>query len=164
MSLFRIFGVLLTLAAVTALGACSRAPAVPKTPPPPPAPKGIFISTNDCAATGKLTGDECGKAIDGAIAMHQRLARAYKSLTKCAASEGEDRCDKAVDGMYRARLQAFFVTLSKPPSAEPLYPPKKKPDVAAFRSATQPSISARDEELMVSPAALSIAYANSRLP
>lgn len=150
------------VAAALALAACSSEPAQPKAAAPP-AEKGIFISANDCAASGKLTGDECGAAIDAAVARHEQQSKSYKSLRQCAAAEGEDRCDKTVDGRYRARLQAFFVTMSKPPRAEPLYPPAKK-EILGFRSPTRPSIDATDENLIVSSAAMSIAHQNSQLP
>ncbi len=151
------------VAAAFALSACSDAePAKPQAPAPVVA-KGIFISANDCAASGKLTGDECGEAIDAAVARHEKQSKSYKSLKQCAAAEGEDRCAKTADGGYRARLQAFFIIMSKPPRAEPLYPSTQK-QMIGFRSPTQPSIDANDENLIVSSAAKSIAHQNAQLP
>lgn len=150
------------VAAAFALAACSEEPAQPKAPAAV-VEKGIFISANDCAASGKLTGDECGEAIDAAVARHEEQSKSYKSLKQCAAAQGEDRCAKTADGSYRTRLQAFFIIMSKPPRAEPLYPPTKK-ETVGFRSPTQPSIDANDENLIVSSAAKSIAHQNSQLP
>lgn len=145
-----------------ALTACSDAPSAPKDAPPPP-PRGIFISANDCAEAGKLTGDECGSAIDAAISTHETKTKGYKSLKQCVAAEGKDRCAKTVDGQYRPRLQAFLIVLAKPVRSEPLYPPKKGKTLG-FRSPTLPAVDASDESLIVSSAALTIAHENSRLP
>lgn len=145
-----------------ALAACSDAPSAPKEAAPPP-PRGIFISANDCAAAGKLTGDECGGAIDAAIAAHESKTKGYKTLKQCDAAEGKDRCTKTVDGQFRPRLQAFLIVMAKPVKAEPLYPPKKGKTLG-FRSPTLPAVDASDESLIVSSAALTIAHENSRLP
>ncbi|MFN0218423.1 MAG: DUF1190 domain-containing protein [Hyphomicrobium sp.] len=146
-----------------ALVACGKSSSAPKVPAAP-VQKGIFISVNDCAETGKLTGDECGKAIDDALAMHEKQAKAYTTARQCESGEGADRCDKTVDGKFRPRLQAFLVTMSKPPKAEPLYPTQKKKKFVGFRSPTQPAIDASDEALTVSAAAMTIAHQNSALP
>ncbi|MGQ0457002.1 MAG: DUF1190 domain-containing protein [Hyphomicrobium sp.] len=156
------FRVCLALAPL-ALAACSEAPKAPKAPAAP-VPKGIFISSNDCAETGKLTGDECGAAIDSALAMHEKQSKSYDTAKLCAAAEGADRCDKTVDGKFRPRLQAFLVTMSKPPKAEPLYPPAKKKRMVGFRSPTLPAIDASDEAFIVSASALRLAHQNSSLP
>ena len=72
--------------------------------------RGIFISATDCAATGKLTLDECGDAIDKAVAEHDAHAPVFAQLDRCESAFGDDRCDKGFDQRYRPRLQAFFVT------------------------------------------------------
>ncbi len=123
-------------------------------------PRGIFISASDCADAGKLTLDECGQAIDMAVALHEKQAPFYTSLQKCVAAEGSDFCDKTVDG-YRARLQAFLVTLNpKRPTAAPLYP--SKPGSPGFRSAAKEAVDATDESLNVSVAALTVANENGK--
>lgn len=128
----------------------------------PEAPKGIFISAMDCADSGKLTIEECGRAIDKAVAQHEALAPSYKSLRSCVAVEGPDRCVKGVDEEYKLKLQAFFVTMSKPAVAIPLYP--SQGGAAGFRSPTKQSINAIDDTYSISVAALTVANENTRLP
>ena len=110
------------LAVCAALGGCGDA-SQPEAKARHPVEHGVFISARDCAATGKLTVDQCGQAIDAAVARHEAEAPSYGSLSQCEATVGADRCDKGVDGRYRLRLQAFFVTMAIPAHAVPLYPP-----------------------------------------
>lgn len=128
----------------------------------PPAERGIYISASDCADGGKLSAEQCAQAIDQAVAIHEQTAPGYKTLSQCIAAEGAERCDKTVDGAYRARLQAFFVTISNPPHGVPLYPPAGSS--IGFRSPSRQAVSARDESLHVSLAALTLAHENSKLP
>ena len=72
------------------------------------------------------------------------------------------RCDRIGDKEYRARVQAFFVTMSDPATAVPLYPPQGS--TAAFRSPSKQELSAKDETLKMSNAAMSVAYENAKLP
>lgn len=148
------------LASAVLLTACGDA-APPPPPPPPPSEKGLFISATDCAESGKLSAELCAQAIDTAVAIHEQQAPAFKSLRQCAAAMGPDRCDKSVDGHYRARLQAFFVTMSNPPDAFPLYPGVN--GFIGFRSATKEAIDARNEDLVVSTAAMTVANENALL-
>jgi Protein of unknown function (DUF1190) len=128
----------------------------------PPAERGIFISATDCGASGKLSAELCGQAIDAAVAIHEQQAPVYRTLRQCQAAEGPERCDKTVDGQYRARLQAFFVVMSDPPSALPLYPSTQ--GQIGFRQATRQAVDARDENINVSVAALTLANENAKLP
>ena len=128
----------------------------------PPAERGIYISASDCADGGKLSAEQCGQAIDQAVAAHEQTAPGYKTLSQCIAAEGAERCDKTVGGAYRARLQAFFVTMSNPPHGVPLYPPAGSS--VGFRSPSRQAISAKDETLHVSLAALTLAHENAKLP
>lgn len=147
------------LAAAFAAGCGQAPPAVKKAAAP--IEKGIFISTNDCIDAGKIPEDACIKAVDTAVAIHESKAASYKTLQTCAKAEGADGCDKTVNGQYRARLQAFLITLTVPPAAEPLYPLREKKKVG-FRSPTQKMIDAQDDTLIVSASALAMAHDNSK--
>ncbi len=138
---------------------CSKAEE-PKVAAPPPE-HGVYISASDCADGGKLTLDQCAAAIDEAVASHEAQAPTYKSVAQCAGTMGPDRCDKGVDGLYRARVQAFYIVLSDPPSAVPLYPPTTP--AIGFQSPSKQAIDARNENLHVSVAALTVAHENAKL-
>ena len=152
----------LALCALSALllSACGKAEE-PKSAVPP-AELGVFISTSDCIEAGKLTADQCAQAIDMAVALHNEQAAFYKSLRSCEVAEGPERCDKTGEAEYRARLQAFYVVMSNPPSAVPLYPPQGAS--VGFRSPSKQTIDARDENIHVSYAAQTVAYENAKLP
>lgn len=154
------FPLALCLISASLLTACGKAEE-PKVAAPPPE-HGVFTSSSDCADTGKLTAEACGKAIDNAVAVHNDQAAVYKSLRQCEAVEGPERCDKTGEGAYRARVQAFFVTMSDPPTAVALYPPSGS--TAAFRSPSKQELSVHDESLNMSHSAMSVASENARLP
>lgn len=140
-------------------GGCGQAEE-PKAAAPPPE-TGIFISTSDCADSGKLTAEACGNAIDNAVASHEQAAPTYKTINQCAGVAGPDRCDKGVDNLYRARIQAFYVVMSDPPTAVPLYPPVTP--AIGFQSPSKQTIDARNENMHVSVAALTVAHENAKL-
>lgn len=148
------------LIAATTLTACGQAEEPHAAGPPPE--HGVFISSTDCAERGTLTIEQCGQAIDQAVASHNETATVYKSLRQCEGTEGPERCDRIGENEYRARVQAFFVTMSDPATAVPLYPPSAS--TAAFRSPSKQELSALDESLKMSQAAMSLAYENARLP
>ena len=108
----------LLLPALALLAACGKSEEPQAAAPPPET--GVFISSGDCADSGKLTLDACAEAIDGAVAAHEVQAPTFKTVNQCAGTVGPDRCDKGVDGLNRARIQAFYVVMSTPPSAVPL--------------------------------------------
>lgn len=147
--------------AATALSTACGQPEEQQVAGPPPE-HGVFISSTDCAERGKLTLEQCGQAIDLAVASHNETAPVYNTLRQCEGAEGPERCDRIGDKEYRARVQAFFVTMSDPASAVPLYPPAES--TAAFRSPSKQELSASDESLKMSHAALSLANENARLP
>ena len=127
-----------------------------------PSEYGVFISSLDCADSGKLKMEECSKVIDAAIALHNKETTVYKFLQKCEAGEGgPDRCDKTGEDEYRAKLQAFYVTFSTPPAAIPLYPPKTA--AVAFRTQAKQVIDAKDTSLRISNDAMALAYENKKL-
>lgn len=123
---------------------------------------GVFVSSSDCAASGKANIDDCGAAIDRAVASYQTSAPKYPTLLRCEAAEGSERCDKFGADEYRPRLQAFFVTFSKPIKALPLYPPATA--MAGFKSPSKQELSVLNETLKMSRAATELAYENSHLP
>ena len=94
------------LATAALLAGCGEAPQIQA--PPPPSEKGVFISVTDCAESGKISADLCAQAIDTAVAIHEQQAPSFKTLRRCATAMGPDRCDKSVDGHYRARLRHFL--------------------------------------------------------
>jgi Protein of unknown function (DUF1190) len=149
------------LAVCAVLGGCGDASQPEAEATAPRAEHGIFISARDCASTGKLTIDQCGQAIDVAVARHEAETPTYGSLSQCEAKVGADRCDKGVDRRYRLRLQAFFVTLAVPAHAVPLYPPSQS--MVGFQSPSKQVIDARDDTLRVSDTALALAYDNAKL-
>ena len=127
-----------------------------------PAEYGIFLSTLDCTDSGKLKSEDCSKIIDAAIALHNKETTVYKFLQKCEAAEGgPDRCDKTGEDEYRAKLQAFYITFSNPPTAIPLYPPKTAS--RAFRTQAKQVIDAKDTSLRISNDAMAIAHDNTKL-
>jgi hypothetical protein len=127
-----------------------------------PAEYGVFISTLDCADTGKLKMEECSKLIDHAVALHNKETTVYKFLQKCEAGEGgPDRCDKTGEDEYRAKLQAFYITFSTPPVAIPLYPPRTAS--LAFRTQAKQVVDVRDASLLISNDAKAVAHENTKL-
>ncbi len=148
-----------TALAALVLAACGGG--APPPPTGPPVERGIFISAGDCADSKKLTGEECDKAIAGAVAQHDAQAVVYKTVHACEVVAGPERCNKTVDGQFQPRLQAFFVVMSKPPTAVPLYAPKASS--IAFQSLSKQIILAKDETITVSASALTIASENAKL-
>lgn len=121
-----------------------------------PIVKAIFTTTNDCIASQKIPEQTCIAVIEQALAQHEK-GTSYTSLQQCHKVEGADRCDKTVNGQYRPRLIAFYVTMATPPTAEPLYAAAAKKAVG-FRSPTQKLINAQDDTLIVSASALAVAH------
>ena len=149
------------LAASALLTGCGDA-APPKAVHQVPIERGVFISSQDCADSKKLAPELCDKAIEMAVRAHENQAPQFKTLRQCAAARGPDRCEKTATGHYRPQLQAFFVTMGKPPSAVPLYP--SSAGEVAFSSLTKQVISGNDESLVISLAAQTMAHENAKLP
>ncbi|WP_045836619.1 DUF1190 domain-containing protein [Hyphomicrobium sp. 99] len=145
-------------AAVTLAGCGNSATAVtPKTK----VETGVFISSGDCASMQKLTIDQCGQAIDKAVALHRSHAPSYKSLSACAAAEGPDRCAKGVDGTYQPNVQAFLVTFGQPPSALPLY--ATSDGSLAFKGLDKQKFGLNDDGSNFSESAEALAHENARM-
>lgn len=114
-----------TLLAPLAVGGCGgQAPKVEG----PPAHKGIYTTGADCANSGKISYEACSIAIQQAVTVHEAKAPSYSELRFCTAKEGDGKCESAGGGRYRAKLMAFLVTGSTPPTAIPLYSHAKSED------------------------------------
>jgi len=151
-----LFGI---LSAAAALAGCGNS--ATEVAPKAKAETGIFISSEDCATRQKLTIDECGQAIDRAVALHQSRAPSYNSLTACASVEGPDRCAKGVDGKYQPNVQAFLVTFGQPPSAVPLY--ATSDGSAGFKGLDKKNVGLKDDGNTFSESAEALAHENARL-
>jgi hypothetical protein len=144
------------------LAGCGASEAPKKPAAKAPDRQGIFISTNDCADAGIISSEMCGKAVDAAVRQHETKTAAYSTIGQCEKAEGKDRCTRASDGKFRARLQAFLITLGTPATGAPLYPGSKK--TIGFRGSDKKVVNATDDTLIVSSAAMALAHENSRLP
>lgn len=154
------FAPLAALVAALALAGCGGDSA-PKKAAKAPDKKGIFISTNDCAAAEILSEEACGKAVNLALKMHE-TGKSYPTIGACEKAEGAERCTNTADGTYRVRLQAYLITLGAEPTGMPLYPSEKK--TIGFKDAKQAAVEATDDTLIVSAAAMAVAHDNARLP
>jgi hypothetical protein len=128
--------------------------------PAAPVERGIFVSSGDCAETGKLTIDQCGQAIDKAVALHQSRAPSYKTLAACTAKEGSDRCAKGIDDEYHPNVEAFLITFGSPPSATPLY--GTSDGSVGFRGLENQKFGLNDDRYSVSDSARIIAHENAK--
>ncbi|MBA2127359.1 hypothetical protein DLM45_14165 [Hyphomicrobium methylovorum] len=147
------------LGTVALLAGCGEdATAVQKEPA---SPQGIFVSSGDCASAGTLTIDQCGQAIDRAVAFDQKNAPTYGSLASCNKAQGPGRCAKAVDGAYRANIQAFLVTMSKKPRATALY--AANDGSIGFADAEKNAFGVESETYTVSTSAQALAHENAHL-
>jgi uncharacterized protein YgiB involved in biofilm formation len=147
---------LLSLLAFAALGGCSDDAPVNQGP----LDRGIFISSSDCAATEKLTLDQCGAVIDMAVATHQNAGPAYPALSACTAAEGPDHCSKDVDGRFRPRIAAFLITFGPQASATPLY--NTADGAVGFKGIDNAVLGLEDASFTVSNAAQGVANQNAR--
>ncbi|MDX2258887.1 MAG: DUF1190 domain-containing protein [Hyphomicrobiaceae bacterium] len=85
------------------------------------APKGVFISTSDCANSGVLDHDTCSKGVSAAISEHNEKAPSYVTERACETAEGTGRCERSIDTRYRRRLIAYFVRGGEKPEGKALY-------------------------------------------
>jgi len=105
---------LATASLATLLGACGGDPG--------PTSKVIYTSSSDCADGALIDFDKCARAIDKAIAEHDKSSPKYVTLGDCEKAEGNDRCEKVVDRQYRPRLMGYLFTInSQKQTAVPLY-------------------------------------------
>ncbi len=124
--------------------------------------KAIYMSAADCADGGKVAADMCAALIDKAVKMHEVQAPTFKSLTSCEKESGPERCERSGTNLYRMRLQAFmFEIIGKQAMATPLYPSADAK--IGFRDAAKKPIDAKDENLIVSQASLTLAHENAKI-
>jgi uncharacterized protein YgiB involved in biofilm formation len=126
------------------------------------AERGIFLSTDECVLSEKLSVDECSEAILKALTEHDAKTVGYQTEAECVAAFGPDRCEVRVGDTYRPRVQAFLVTLEMPANAETLFPPSRA--IVGFQSSSGQQIDATDKTLRVSEAALALAHENAGSP
>jgi hypothetical protein len=112
------------LLAAAALAGCGNGGGAKTAAPAAQSERFVFISAKDCAESGRLKLQQCGDAIDAAIAAHLATAPTYVSLRACEATEGGDRCERTDNKAYRPRLVAFLFNITGDAvKADPLYPP-----------------------------------------
>jgi uncharacterized protein YgiB involved in biofilm formation len=98
----------------------------------------IVVSAVDCADNAGMEFDKCVGLLQSAVAQHDSTAKTYPKLEACETAEGENRCERAGEKSYRARVTAFQITVSEKPSAIPLYAPTT--DKAGLRTASNTEI------------------------
>lgn len=81
----------------------------------------IYTSIDDCTDSGKVTGENCNKAIELALTEHDKTAPKYITLGDCEATEGRERCERYTERHYRPRLMGYLFTVNKAVVAIPLY-------------------------------------------
>lgn len=151
----RVIAVTALILAASALAGCGNS--APKTSAPPPF-RGIFTTSSDCAASGKLTSEQCLDVMEKAVAEHEKAAPSYSSLKSCEATEGVNRCERTHAATFRPVLLAILVTASTPPAAIPLYAIGDKK--VGFRSAKKEIFLADDDKIRMSEHAQTVAEAN----
>jgi hypothetical protein len=124
--------------------------------------RGIFLSSEECALSGKLSIGEFSEAILKALTEHDTKNPGYENEADCIAAFGRDRCEVRIGGRYRARAQAFLVTLELPADAVSLFAPS--PAIVGFQSASGQEIDATDHTLLVAETALALAHENAGSP
>ena len=124
----------------------------PKAPSAENKPKGIYVSSSDCADNDFLEFDACETVVEKAIEVHNAKSPTYTSLRACEAKEGEGKCERALDSKFRPRLLAFEITGGERPSAKPLYPGLK--GEAGFRDLSGTVILEKEFKVPFSPQAV----------
>lgn len=123
------------------------------------APRGVYTSSSDCAAAGRLSFEQCSGALEHAVAAHEKSAPSYASLKSCEKTEGESQCERTASGGYRPRLLAFLVMASSPPAARPLYAAPEGKE--GFRASDKTLVLHSDETIAFSEHAHTLAEGGS---
>lgn len=124
--------------------------------------KAIYMSAADCADGGKLKAEVCAALIEKAVKMHEAQAPTFKSLASCEKESGVDRCERTSTAQYRMRLQAFMFEIIGPQAqATPLYPSADAK--IGFRDAAKKPVDAKDDNIIVSQASLTLAHENAKI-
>jgi hypothetical protein len=112
--------ILVAASASLALAACGGdEPEQPKAAAP--VERTIYTSALDCEAGGKLTLEQCTAAIERAVALHDKYAAKYRSLSTCEEAQGVEKCERVDEKEFRPRLTAFIVSAQDPNTTKPLY-------------------------------------------
>lgn len=131
---------IVALAAVLLLGGCGKA----EQKTGKAADKQIIVtSAVDCADNTDFDYDTCYTILLKAVDLHGKTSQSFNSLKACEKSEGAGRCERIAQKLFRPRLMAFQVTLSRPPVAVPLYVSKSTP--RAFRTASNTDVPVENE-------------------
>lgn len=138
--------VLVALAAV-ALAGCGGAPKKD----PKSIVKYVVTSAIDCQDSSSLSYEDCTAMIEKAVAAHDKNAPKFTTLKACEAKEGADKCERVDERNFRPKLAAFLLTMSEPPTVEPLY--VSQTGAIGFRSAAAAMLSVDDEALKFSKSA-----------
>ena len=148
--------VLLLVCLSATLAGCGGSP---KKAAGPAAAVGIYTSGADCADSKKLKLEQCDELIHAAVTEHHQTAKTYISLRLCEVTEGPDHCERTEENAFRPKLQAFLITFSTPPSAQPLYAAPDK-QVGFANNDKSKTVLAVDETLLFSDNAKFVAEGN----
>lgn len=143
------------LCAATGLAGCGGEEELAK----PTADRHVITSAMDCERAAPLTVEQCSKALERAVSLHEKTSPTYPSMTECETTEGAGRCERTEAKRYRPRLSAFVVVAETPPVAYPLY--TAKPGEAGFRSNDSTNFLIDNEKLRFSLKARQAAVANT---
>ena len=117
--------------------------------------RGVIASASDCVSFGDEAVKACAAAIERAVASHEASSQLFSNIEDCAKTAGNNKCERAASGKYRAKLSAFLVTIGSSTAAEPLYPTKD--GEVGFQTASKSKLLASDRSLSFSRLALSVA-------
>jgi uncharacterized protein YgiB involved in biofilm formation len=147
--------------AVSGLAGCNQSDPAPTSAADPVRSEqlGIFLSSDECAFSGKLSIEQCGEAIQTALSGHDKEIAGYQSETDCLAMFPHSHCEVRIDGRYRRRAQAFLVTFATPPNATALFRPGRA--IVGFRTASGQEVDATDKALQISRTAFDLAQENA---
>lgn len=120
--------------AALALSGCGDATEAPKIE----TKRYIVVSAIDCADNTGIEFEQCVKLLQAAVVQHDTAAATYPKIEACEKTEGENRCERAGEKSYRARVTAFQITVGAKTSAVPLYAPAT--DKAGLRTASNEEI------------------------
>jgi hypothetical protein len=154
-------GIASLLIVASALAGCNQSDPGPTSAPDAARSEqlGIFLSSNECAFSGKLSLDQCSEAIQTALSGHDKEIAGYKSEADCLSMFPHSRCEVRMDGRYRRRAQAFLITLAAPPNAIALFRPGRA--IVGFRTASGQEVDATEKALQISKTAFELAQENA---
>lgn len=116
----------------------------------------IVVSAVDCADNAGLEYDRCAELLQAAVAQHDKAAPTYPKFEACEAAEGVDRCERAGERSYRARVAAFQITVAEKTVAIPLYAPTT--DTSGLRTAANDQILPDAEAITFTESAADVSH------